>query len=168
MKRLEIGCGVKLHKGYEGLDIRDIPGIKYPGVDARRLPIEDNIYDEVFAYWLLEHFGWNELVAVLQEWRRVLKPGGVLKIITNNQAAHNRCLARGAITWKEWVRLTYGLRYKVEGGIVDCHKIGFTELLLGEFLRQAGFEDIRIDAQWWCREADDSIKCPALIAGAVK
>lgn len=168
MKRLEIGCGVKLHKGYEGLDIRDIPGIKYPGVDARHLPIKDNTYDEVFAYWLLEHFGWNELVAVLQEWRRVLKPGGVLKIITNNQAAHNRCLAGEAITWKEWVRLTYGLRYKVEGGIVDCHKIGFTESILREFLNQAGFENATIEVYWQCRELDGSIKCPALVAVAAK
>jgi len=173
MKKLEIGCGERLHEGYDGLDMRDIPGIKYPGVDARNLPIEDDTYDEVFAHWLLEHFAWGEMVGVLKEWRRVLKPGGILRIVTNHQDAHNKCLAEREITWKEWVRLTYGVRFGEEGetgkpGITDCHKIGFTEPLLRKFLDQAGFKDIGIHPQWQCREPDGGIKCPALIAEAVK
>lgn len=170
MKRLEIGCGTRLFNGYDGLDVLDIPGIKYPGVDARQLPIEDGTYDEVFSHWVLEHFAWREMVDLLKEWGRVLRPGGFLRIVTNNQAAHNKCLAEGEIDWKEWVRLTYGVRYGASrpAELADCHKIGFTENLLREFLEQAEFVGIDIKVGWKCRELDGSVKCPGLTATARK
>lgn len=170
MKKLEIGCGDRLQAGHDGLDMRDLPGIKYPNADARELPIEDDTYDEVFSHWVLEHFAWREMVAVLKEWKRVLVPGGLIRIVTNNQAAHNKCLAEGEITWAEWVRLTYGIRFGAsrKPELVDCHKIGFTEALLREFLEQAGFQEIEIKAGWQCRELDGSIKCPGLTVTARK
>lgn len=170
MKKLEIGCGNRLHAGYDGLDAQDIPGIKCPGADARTLPIGANAYDEVFSHWVLEHFAWREMVDVLRESKRVLKPGGIIRIVTNNQAAHNKCLAEGEISWKEWVRLTYGIRFGASRPpeIIDCHKIGFTEALLRDFLEEAGFQEIEIKAGWQCREADGSIKCPGLTATARK
>ena len=47
LKKLDIGCAKKPKDGYDGLDILDIEGIKYPRADAMDLPIEDEVYDEV-------------------------------------------------------------------------------------------------------------------------
>lgn len=46
--------------------------------DLRELPFEDNYADEVMAIHVLEHFYLWEAPYVVQEWVRVLKPGGRL------------------------------------------------------------------------------------------
>lgn len=49
--------------------------------DTRSLPmIKDNSMDEVFASHLIEHFFFNEVGSVLNEWLRILKPNGKLTI----------------------------------------------------------------------------------------
>jgi predicted SAM-dependent methyltransferase len=172
-RKLEIGAGARPQEGYEHLDNRPGPHIEIVA-DARKIPLEDNTFDEVYSHWVLEHFAWREMTDILTEWRRVLKPGGKLKVVTNNQEAHNKCLQEGKITWAEWVRLTYGIRFekaKYEDSaptLVDCHKIGFNKETLEIFLRSAGFVYMSIKAYWDCRQQDGSVKCPGLIAEAIK
>jgi len=175
MKKLEIGSGIRPTPGYEHLDVLELPHIEYV-CDARMLPFDDNVYDEIYSHWVLEHFAWREMFKVLNEWKRVLRPGGILKVITNNQEAHNRCLVQGKINWREWVRLTYGMREMEElkewmaftPDAYEPHKIGFTEKSLVAFLQEAGFENIQIQSGWHCREDDGEIKCPGLVATAKK
>lgn len=74
MVKLNVGAGGKNIPGYTSIDIKD-------GIDARKLPYADCSVDEVYASHLLEHFDYNEEVpAVLKEWVRVLRPGGMLRI----------------------------------------------------------------------------------------
>ena len=171
-KKLEIGAGRRPKEDYDHMDMDGtLPHIEIVG-DARKIPVEEGIYDEVYTHWVLEHFAWREMVAVLQEWKRVLKPGGKVEIVTNNQEAHNKCLSENNISWQEWVRLTYGIRFDAENidkkgsipPLADCHKIGFTQDLLVDFLKRAGFEEVIVSAQWQCREVDGRIKCPGLMA----
>jgi ubiquinone/menaquinone biosynthesis C-methylase UbiE len=51
--------------------------------DARRLPLDDRTFTKIIAQHVIEHF--EDPVSVLREWRRVLKPGGVVLLITPNQ-----------------------------------------------------------------------------------
>ena len=72
--RLNLGCGKLELDGYTNIDIAN-------GDAAYPLPdIESGTCDEVRASHLLEHFRQEEVAAVLGEWVRVLKPGGVLKV----------------------------------------------------------------------------------------
>ena len=169
IRKLEIGAGDRPAEGYEHLDFREGPHIEIVAY-AQSIPVEDETFDEVYSHWVFEHFAWREIIPLLLEWKRVLKPMGKVKIVTNNQEAHNRCWAEGKITWAEWVRLTYGIRFNkapyedLAPTLVDCHKIGFNKELLEEFLQKAGFINIKINAGWECREADGGIKCPGLVA----
>jgi ubiquinone/menaquinone biosynthesis C-methylase UbiE/uncharacterized protein YbaR (Trm112 family) len=45
--------------------------------DARHLPFPDGIFDDVFSYSVLQHFGKADVLATLDEIARVLVPGGM-------------------------------------------------------------------------------------------
>jgi SAM-dependent methyltransferase len=52
--------------------------------DAARIPIEDNSFDFVMSSHMLEHH--QDTLRVLHEWKRLLKPGGVLFLILPHHA----------------------------------------------------------------------------------
>jgi predicted SAM-dependent methyltransferase len=81
MKRyLHLGCGQNiLPAPFENCDIRDIKGVNHVG-PIFPLEFEDNKYDLIYASHILEHFSRNECQDVLNDWVRVLKPGGVLRL----------------------------------------------------------------------------------------
>ncbi len=69
-------------------------GRKYPdvniccqAVDARALPFQDSSFDAVFACYLLELVGWEDVRKTLCELRRVLREGGPLTLIFIGQSS---------------------------------------------------------------------------------
>jgi ubiquinone/menaquinone biosynthesis C-methylase UbiE len=101
-KLLEIGCGAGAVLGILG---QAFPGLKLAGIDlepkqidyaqnhlnnldltdvdlqvgdATKIPWQDNYFDHLYAIWFLEHLP-NPL-QVLQEAKRVLKPGGTITV----------------------------------------------------------------------------------------
>ena len=80
--RLNLGCGNKNLPGYLNCDLADNYSGTAPDVscDVRELPFDDNFADEVLAVHVLEHFYIWEVEDVVNEWIRVLKPGGKLVI----------------------------------------------------------------------------------------
>jgi len=63
-----------------------LPNLHFHQADARRLPLEDARFDVVSCRYLLEHV--LNPVRVLQEMRRVLKPGGKVFVQENNILAN--------------------------------------------------------------------------------
>lgn len=74
--RLNLGCGNKKVPGFVGVDIKDAD----VQADIRHLPYADESVDEIMAIHVLEHFFMQEIVAVLKEWKRVLKRDGVFAV----------------------------------------------------------------------------------------
>jgi len=70
---INVGCGNTHIEGTIGVD--------YPEWDADKdaLPFSDDSIDGIHAYHFLEHC--KEPVKILQEFQRVLKPGGVVNIV---------------------------------------------------------------------------------------
>lgn len=74
MVKLNVGGGDVVIDGFTNIDIKN-------GIDARKLPYADGSVDVLYASHILEHFDYdNEVDAVLAEWVRVLRPGGLLQI----------------------------------------------------------------------------------------
>lgn len=73
MIRLNIGAGDTELDGYTPID-------RKLGSEAYPLPYEDNSVDEIRASHILEHFSFADAQQALNEWVRVLKPGGVCKV----------------------------------------------------------------------------------------
>lgn len=77
--KLNLGAGISgIRKGYVNLDM-----VKYPGInvvwDLNKLPLpfEDNQFEEILAYNILEHVNY---VPLMDELYRILKPEGIIKI----------------------------------------------------------------------------------------
>jgi SAM-dependent methyltransferase len=96
---LEAGCGRKTRlAAYRdridelvGVDLDEAAGKENATLDrfvvadlCGRLPFEDASFDLVYANFVVEHLGDPE--AGLMEWRRLLRPGGSLVLLTSNRA----------------------------------------------------------------------------------
>lgn len=75
MKRLNLGCGSTPLEGWINLDGRALPGVNVVRDILRGLPFCDEAIDEVYSENFLEHLPQSEVIWVMNEIHRVLKPG---------------------------------------------------------------------------------------------
>lgn len=75
--KLHIGCGKVYKRGFINIDAYD-KEVADVIAFADKLPYEDEAVDMIETHHVLEHFSYNEILAVFEEWYRVLKPGGKL------------------------------------------------------------------------------------------
>ena len=79
---LNLGCGNRFHPSWVNLDISP----RHPSVlqhDVNRgIPFWDDHFDVVYHSHMLEHIRRRDVQPFLQECRRVLKPGGILRVAT--------------------------------------------------------------------------------------
>jgi len=79
MKKINLGCGWR-NFGSEWIHIDggDYDHLDY--IDITKLEFDNNSVDLIYASHVLEYFDINEVKDLLREWRRVLKPGGELRV----------------------------------------------------------------------------------------
>lgn len=162
--KLNLGCGDKILPGYVNVDVVESRKGKRPDVicDLHELvPFPDNSADEILSVHVVEHFWRWEVLDVLREWVRVLKPGGKMVLeCPNLQSACEAFLADPVMRSREdqagqrtmWV--FYG-----DPAWKDPymnHRWGYTIKSLGEIMMQAGLTDVRQEpAQFKLREPRD-------------
>ncbi len=85
IRKLQIGAGRTSIQGWLSSDLTLSDHAIY--LDARkRFPFEKDSFDYVYSEHMIEHISWNEGQRMLQECRRILKPGGTLRIATPDLA----------------------------------------------------------------------------------
>ena len=79
-EKREGGGASPLLEGFTNVDIRDLPGVDIVH-DITNLPMfEDASVDEIRVSHAIEHLSPDKIMNALQEWYRILKPGGLLRI----------------------------------------------------------------------------------------
>ena len=79
-KKLHLGCGKRFLEGYIHIDIDSYPHIDYISKIENLSMFEDNSIDLIYASHCIEYFDRYEVINVLEEWKRVLKNDGILRI----------------------------------------------------------------------------------------
>jgi SAM-dependent methyltransferase len=134
-----------------GLDVETV------ATEAEELPFEDESFDLVFGHAVLHHI--PDLGKAFSEFRRVLRPGGVIAFAGEPSRYGDRLAAvpkrAGAIVAPAW-RAAFGARpravpeaeqsngHALEGE-VDVH--AFAPADLRRLLRDTGFEDRRVGGE---------------------
>jgi predicted SAM-dependent methyltransferase len=80
LKRLNWGCGAAGEPGWVNSDQKDGPGIDISADIRAGLPLESDSFDYIVSIHALPELPYPDLVPALEELRRVLKPGGVLRL----------------------------------------------------------------------------------------
>ena len=76
---MNLGCGTDIRRGWVNLDSAALPGVDVVHqLGDGPLPFADASFDEILCKDVLEHV---ELVPVMRELHRVLRPGGRLRIV---------------------------------------------------------------------------------------
>jgi SAM-dependent methyltransferase len=83
--------GVELDRPTVEAARRRYPAVTFVQADAAALPFEDGRFEVVTSFETLEHV--SEPTQMLDEFRRVLKPGGLLIVSTPDKTIYNRHLA---------------------------------------------------------------------------
>jgi predicted SAM-dependent methyltransferase len=79
LRSLNLGCGSDIRSGYVNLDVSPLPGVDVVHNLAKLpYPFEDNRFDEIVAFNILEHL--PDTIGVLEELWRISRPGGVLHV----------------------------------------------------------------------------------------
>jgi SAM-dependent methyltransferase len=77
----DIGCGeCKQISQSCGIDRQSYPGVDVVTDLEGPLPIDDDAFDHIFAIHVLEHI--RDLVGLMNELHRILRPSGVLHVLT--------------------------------------------------------------------------------------
>ena len=137
--KLNLGCGNHPLEGYTNVDLN--PAWADVVTDIRDLSVfDDNIADEVVASHVIEHFFHWEVQTLLAEWKRVLKPGGIIYVECPNIKNCALMLLHGEFHDRVTMWGLYG-----DPGHKDplmCHKWGYTPQTLAHELKTAGFENL--------------------------
>jgi len=81
MTLLNLGCGQRFHPDWMNIDfVSHAPEVMAHDLTTG-IPVPDNSADAVYHSHVLEHFSKSNGAAFIQECFRVLKPGGVLRVV---------------------------------------------------------------------------------------
>jgi predicted SAM-dependent methyltransferase len=136
---IHLGCGDVNSPEFINVDARPAPHVHYVR-DVTDLSIfPDNHADIVYASHLLEHIRHNALRKTLWEWRRVLKPGGILRLsVPDFDALLDIYEACGHDIDSIAAPLMGGQDYAE-----NIHYSVFNQEYLARLLKEAGFQSVR-------------------------
>lgn len=138
--RLHIG-GREPKEGWKILNIEGGEGVDIVGDVRNLIAFADESCSEIYASHILEHLGHKEVLPVLNELYRMLKPGG--KLYVSVPDLETLCWMFSSPIYN--VADKYTLMRVIYGGQLDdhdFHHVGFSFDFMVDMLRDAGFESV--------------------------
>ena len=97
-KKLQLGSGLKVLKGYINVDLTKKYGAEVThNLEKFPYPFKNNEFDEILADNVIEHL--KDTIRVMEELHRISKPGAIIKIIVPH---YSGCMAFSHLTHKSF------------------------------------------------------------------
>lgn len=146
LRRLNWGCGDTGEPGWINSDLKEGPGVDISADIRNGLPVDDASLDYIVSIHALPMISYPDLVPVLSELKRMLKPGGVLRLslpdLEKGIAAYQRGDQSYFLIPEDEVQSAGG-RFIVHMLWYGYSVTLFTPDFAEELLRKAGFADVR-------------------------
>jgi predicted SAM-dependent methyltransferase len=146
VRRLNWGCGTHPEPGWINSDNKDGPGIDLTCDIRDGLPLEPDSIDYVVSIHALPEVPLPEQVTVLQELRRVLVPGGVLRLALPDLDRGIRAYQSGDASYflvSDEEARSLGAKFVTHMLWHGYSRTLFTADLVEELLGKAGFSEVR-------------------------
>lgn len=163
-RELEIGPGHGRIEGFETLDVSARWNIDYVVDASGKLPFPQGTFRVIYASHVLEHIPWYQVRKTLDEWVRVLAPGGALEVWVPNGLEICRVFVDSETTGRDATHLDGWYRFNPDrdqctwaagriftygdgtGDPADpnWHRGLFSPRYLKKLMEEAGLVDVRL------------------------
>jgi len=144
-RRLNFGCGPNPAPGWINADRIEADGIDVRGDIRDGLALPDDDVDAIVAIHALQDLEYFDLVPALRELRRVLRPGGVLRVAVPDLDRAIQAYLRGDHRYfyvPDADAVAIGMKLVTQIIWYGSVRTPFTFDALAEFLARAGFRDV--------------------------
>ncbi len=142
MIKINMGCGWRNF----GKDWIHIDGGEYDHLDYDNIVklqnFEDNSVDLIYSSHVIEYFDREEVVELLTEWKRVIKPGGILRLAVPNFEIICKLYLDSNYELEKFLGPLYG-KMKMSGSNI-YHKTTYDFKTLKYTLETSGFKEVKL------------------------
>lgn len=153
--KLHLGCGDYWFEGYTNIDMNVYGGTDMLWDIRKGLPYQSEVVEIIECYEVLEHMNKDEAYLILEDWKRVLIPEGIVKISVPDMDGLIKIYESNK---KRAIEMIYGLEDHPH------HKQGFTVETLRSLFEDHGFRNIEIEQDSVPERADE----PQLLLTCIK
>lgn len=146
INRLNWGCGAAGEPGWINSDIKEGPTIEITCDITAGFPLPDDCMDYIVSIHALPEMHYETLVPALRELRRVLKPGGTIRLALPDLDKGIDAYRRGDSDYflvRDDQQQRIGSKFVVHMTWYGYSRSLFTKDYAEELLEKAGFSEIR-------------------------
>jgi predicted SAM-dependent methyltransferase len=142
--RLHLGCGKRYIPGFVHIDLDDFPHVDHrTAIDVLPMFANDTV-DLIYSSHAFSYFDRVQAPRVLAEWRRILKPGGIMRLAVPDFEALVQLYQRTGDLARV-VGPLYGriVIHAAEGPRILYHRTTYDYRSLESLCLEAGFRNVR-------------------------
>ena len=152
MVKINLGCGWRnFGNDWLHIDAGDYDHLDLKHDISKKMPLSEDLVDLIYSSHLIEYFDRHEIKNILLDWKRVLKPGGILRLAMPDFKAITNLYIKGSIKIEQALGPIYG-KMKM-GKSTIYHKTAYDFESLKSLLEECGYVSIK-EYDW--RDTDHS------------